>query len=323
MTELPTPGQGVATVPAKDPEPGVAVLRLPWWRWPYVIVPLVALVMLLGAAAWAFPGLLARLQLGDYRTSERQVREFSWPAGLNDDPTLTACGGFATRCARADIGPEAALRATTTALADAGLRLGPVRCGPEAETSIWLRVPGLSDCTAEASAGGYSVHALATEYARTPSPSGALRLGFTQVSVLVLAENPRLAALVEPTSATGTRAPLPARAADVPGLPALLRSLACTQPEGDGCRRFAGTITLADPNAAGLDALAAQLADDLRGGGYLVYLESCRDVDAGRRCQVGGDAFRTAGGNDRTSVVAILSLDAAGGPTVLANVSAL
>ena len=103
----------------------------------------------------------------------------------------------------------------------------------------------------------------------------------------------------------------------------MLRSLACTQPEGDGCRTFAGTITLADPNAAGLDALAAQLADDLRGGGYLVDFESCRDVDAGRRCTVGGKAFRTAGGNDLTIVRAILSLDAAGGPTVLANVSAL
>jgi hypothetical protein len=323
MTELPTPGQGAATVPAKDPEPGVAVLRLPWLHWPYVIVPLVALVMLLGAAAWAFPGLLARLQLGDYRAAERHIQEFAWPAELHDDPTFTACGGFVTRCARTELAPEAALRAALPALAAAGLDLGPVRCGPEAETSIWPRVPRVSDCTAEASAGGYSVHARATEYAPTPDPSGALRLGFTQVSLFLSPESERLAALVEPTSASRTHAPLPVRAADVPGLPALLRSLACTQPEGDGCRIFAGTITLADPNAAGLDALAAQLADELRGGGYLVNFESCRDVDAGRRCTVGGEAFRTAGGNDLTVVSAILSLDAAGGPTVLANVSAL
>ena len=276
-------GLGTATVPAADPEPGVSVLHLPWWRWPYVIVPLVVLVMVLGGAAWAFPGLLARLQLGDYRTSERQVREFTWPAGLSDDPTLTACGGFGTRCARGDVGPEAALRATATALADAGVRLGPVRCGAEAETSVWLSVPGPSDCTAEASAGGYSVHALATEYARTPYPSGALRLGFTQVSVLVLAENPRLAPLVGPTQADS--APLPLRVTDVPGLPGSFEPLTCTEPEADGCRMFSGTITLADPNAAGLDALAAQLADDLRGGGYLVDFLSCRDVDAGRRCR--------------------------------------
>lgn len=318
VIEQPVPVEPAAT----DGERVVAIRRrIPWLHWPYVIVPLVALVMFLGAAGWAFPGLLARLQLGDYRAAERQVREFSWPAELHDDPMFTACGGFATRCARADIGPGAALRATTTALADAGLRLGPVRCGPEAETSIWLRVPGMSDCTAEASAGGYSVHALATEYAPTPSPSGALRLGFTQVSVLVLAENPRLAALVEATPVNS--APLPLHVTDVPGLPAVFEQLTCSQPEGDGCRTFAGTITLADPNAAGLDALAAQLADDLRGGGYLVDFESCRDVDAGRRCTVGGKAFRTAGGNDLTIVSAILSLDAAGGPTVLANVSAL
>ena len=233
---------------------------------------------------WDGRGLLARLQLGDYRTSERQVREFSWPAGLNDDPTLTACGGFATRCARADVGPEAALRATATALADAGLRLGPVRCGPEAETSIWLSVPGVSDCTAEASAGGYSVHALATEYARTPSPSGALRLGYTQVSLVLNPENERLAALVEPTSVTGTRAPLPARAADVPGLPTLLKSLECTQPEGDGCRAFEGTIALPGSGTSSADATAATLADDLRVGGYYVQMRTCRDVDVGRRC---------------------------------------
>jgi len=321
MTELPTPGQGAATVPAKDPEPGVAVLRLPWWRWPYVIVPLVALVMLLGGAAWAFPGLLARLQLGDYRAAERHIQEFAWPAGLNDDPTLTACGGVGQRCARTDVGPEAALRATTTALADAGLRLGPVRCGPEAETSIWLSVPGVSDCTAEASAGGYSVHALATEYARTPS-SSALRLGFTQVSVFVLAENERLAALVEPTSVTGTRAPLPARAADVPGLPTLLRPLECTQPEGDGCRAFEGTIALPGSGTSSADATAATLADDLRAGGYYLLTSICRDVDVGRRCTVSGLRFRAAGGNDFTSVVVIVSDEQSDGLSIRASVTA-
>jgi hypothetical protein len=321
MTELPTRAQGAATVPAKDPEPGVAVLRLPWWRWPYVIVPLVALVMLLGGAAWAFPGLLARLQLRDYRTSERQVQEFAWPAELHDDPTFTACGGFATRCARADIGPDAALAATAQALAAAGVHLGPVGCGAATDTSPWLRTAQEFDCTAVAHAGGYSVHALATRFAFSPSSPVALPLGYTQVSVALVAENPQLGALVQLTPATS--APLPLHVTDVPGLPAVFEQLTCSQPEGDGCRTFAGTITLADPNAAGLDALAAQLADDLRGGGYLVDFESCRDVDAGRRCTVGGKAFRTAGGNDLTSVLAILSLDAAGGPTVLANVSAL
>ena len=312
---------GLVEPAATDGEHVVAVhQRIPWLHWPYVIVPLVALVMLLGAAAWAFPGLLARLQLGDYRAAERHIQEFAWPAGLNDDPTLTACGGFATRCARADVGPEAALRATATALADAGLRLGPVRCGPEAETSIWLSVPGLSDCTAEASAGGYSVHAFATEYARTPSPSGALRLGFTQVSVLVLAENPRLAALVEATPVNS--APLPLRVTDVPGLPGSFEALTCTEPEADGCRMFSGTITLADPNAEGLDALATRLSDDLRGGGYLVDFLSCRDVDAGRRCTVGGAAFRSPGGQDRTGVVAVLAPDPSGGVSARVSVSA-
>jgi hypothetical protein len=311
--------------PTPVAEPKAGLRRLPWWRWPYVLVPAVPLVLLLVAAVALWPEVHARLEVGDYRAAERHIQEFAWPTGLTDDPTLTACSALGTRCARTGFTPQAALRATAAALAKVGVDLDPERCGADADPMLAvLRTPMASDCAAVAHAGGYSVHVLATEYAHTPSPSaGALRLGFTQVSVLVLGENPRLAALVEPTSATGTGAPLPARAGDVPGLPALLRSLACTQPEGDGCRTFAGTITLADPNAAGLDALAAQLADDLRGGGYLVFLESCRDVDAGRSCTVGGEAFRTAGGNDRTDVRAILSLDAAGGPTVLANVSAL
>jgi hypothetical protein len=312
--------------PTPVAEPKAGLPRLPWWRWPYVLAPAVPLVLLLVAAVALWPEVHARLEVGDYRAAKQHVQEFAWPAELHDDPTFTACGSFVTRCARTELAPEAALRAALPALAAAGLDLGPVQCGAEANAALFWRVLRQlrqSDCTEVARKAGFSVQALATEYADTPSPSGALRLGFTQVSLFLGPESERLAALVEPTSATVTRAPLPARAADVPGLPALLRSLACTQPEGDGCRRFAGTITLADPNAAGLDALAAQLADDLRGGGYLVYWESCRDVDAGRSCTVGGEAFRTAGGNDRTSVLAILSLDAAGGPTVLANVSAL
>ena len=299
--------------------------RLPWLHWPYVIVPLVALVMFLGAAAWAFPGLLARLQLGDYRTSERQVREFSWPTGLNDDPTLTACGGFGQRCARTELAPEAALRAALPALAAAGLDLGPVQCGAEADAALFWRVLRQlrqSDCTAVARKAGFSVQALATTYPAMGAGSEDLDLGYTQVSLVLSPESERLAALVEPTSATGTRAPLPARAADVPGLPALLRSLACTQPEGDGCRAFEGTIALPDPGTSSVDATAATLADDLRAGGYYLQTRICRDVDVGRRCTVSGLLFRAAGGNDLTSVVVIVSDEQSDGLSIRASVTA-
>jgi hypothetical protein len=318
VTGPPTP----VGVPAQGAEPQVGLSRLPWLHWPYVIVPLVALVMFLGAAAWAFPGLLARLQLGDYRTSERQVREFTWPAGLSDDPTLTACGGFGLRCARTDLAPEAAVRALVPGLAAAGVGLGEVRCGAQAETSALLSEPQLWDCTAVARKAGFSVQALATTYPAMGAGSEDLDLGYTQVSLVLSPESERLAALVEPTSATGTRAPLPARAADVPGLPALLRSLACTQPEGDGCRAFEGTIALPDPGTSGVDATAATLTDDLRAGGYYLRTSICRDVDVGRRCTVSGLLFRAAGGNDFTSVVVIVSDEQPAGLSIRASVTA-
>src|SRR5450759_4379984 len=321
VTEPPTP-EGVL---AQGAEPQVGLSRLPWLHWPYVVVPLVGLVLLLGTAAWAFPGLLARLQLGDYRTSERQVREFAWPAELHDDPTFTACGGFATRCARTELAPEAALRAALPALAAAGLDLGPVQCGAEADAALFwrvLRALRQSDCTAVARKAGFSVQALAPTYPARGAGSEDLDLGYTQVSLVLSPESERLAALVEPTSATGTHAPLPARAADVPGLPALLRSLACTQPEGDGCRAFEGTIALPDPGTSGVDATAATLTDDLRAGGYSLQMSICRDVDVGRRCTVSGLLFRAAGGNDRTSVVVIVSDEQSAGVSILASVTA-
>ena len=318
MTEPPTP-EGV---PAQGAEPQVGLSRLPWLHWPYVVVPLVGLVLLLGTAAWAFPGLLARLQLGDYRTSERQVREFNWPAGLHDDPTLTACGEVVTRCARTDVTPEAALRDALPALAEAGLELGPVQCGAEADTGLLWRRRRQFDCTAVARKSGFFVQALATEYPVRAPGLADMRLGYTQVSVLVLAENPRLGALVEETSVTGTRAPLPARAADVPGLPTLLKSLECTQPEGDGCRAFEGTIALPGSGTSSADATAATLADDLRVGGYYVQMRTCRDVDVGRRCTVGGLRFRAAGGNDFTSVVVIVSDEQSDGVSIRASVTA-
>jgi len=296
--------------------------RIPWLRWPYVIVPLVALVMFLGAAAWAFPGLLARLQLGDYRTSERQVREFSWPAGLNDDPTLTACGGVGQRCARTELTPEAALGAALPALAAAGLDLGPVQCGAEADAALFWRQLRQYDCTAVARKAGFRVQALATIYPPTSAGSEDVGLGYTQVSLVLNPENERLAALVEPTSVTGTRAPLPARAADVPGLPTLLRPLECTQPEGDGCRAFEGTIALPGSGPSSVDATAATLEDDLRAGGYYLQTRICRDVDVGRRCTVSGLLFRAAGGNDFTSVVVIVSDEQSAGLSIRASVTA-
>jgi len=300
----------------------VGLSRLPWLHWPYVIVPLVALVMLLGAAAWAFPGLLARLQLGDYRAAERHIQEFTWPAGLSDDPTLTACGGVGKRCARTELAPEAALRAALPALAAAGMDLGPVQCGAEADAALFWRQPRQSDCTAVARKAGFFVQALATTYPATGAGSEDLDLGYTQVSLVLNPESERLAALVEPTSATGTGAPLPARAADVPGLPALLRSLACTQPEGDGCRAFEGTIALPGSGPSSVDATAAMLMDDLRAGGYYLQTKNCRDVDVGRRCTVSGLLFRAAGGNDFTSVVVIVSDEQSDGVSIRASVTA-
>jgi hypothetical protein len=322
MTEVPSPDQRAANFPATDPEPRVGLFRLPWWRWPYVIVPLVALAMVLGAAAWAFPGLLARLQLGDYRTSERQVREFNWPAGLHDDPTLTACGEVVTRCARSDVTPEAALRAALPALAEAGLELGPLQCGAEADTGLPWRQRRQFDCAAFARKSGFFVQAFATEYPQSAPGLENVRLGYTQVSVVVTAEGPRLATLVVETSAPGTRAPLPPRAADVPGLPTLLRSLECAQPEGEGCRTFDGIVALPGVAPSSIDATAATLADDLRAGGYYLQTSICRDVDAGRRCTVSALLFRAAGGNDFTSVVAIVSNEKSGGLSIQANVTA-
>lgn len=311
---------GADHAPTSGAEAGVGVLRLPWLHWPYLLVLILPLVILLAGAAVAFPGLVARLQLRDYRASERQVHELAWPARMQEDPTLTACGGFATRCARTDAGPGDALKATSEALAGVDVHLGPVRCGAAADTSLWLRTAQASDCTAVAHASGYSVLALATEYASGPSDPAALPLGYTQVSVVLVAENPRLAELSQPPATS--RAPLPLDAADIPGLPSLLRSLPCTQPEGDGCRGFGGTIALPGSSAAELEAAATRLVADLRGGGYRVEVENCRDTSTGRRCTVSGMAFRSAGANDFTSVTAIFSPDKAGGLAVLASVSA-
>ena len=297
--------------------------RIPWLRWPYVIVPLVALVMFLGAAAWAFPGLLARLQLGDYRATERHIQEFAWPAGLHDDPTLTACGGVATRCARTDLEPEAAVRAVVPGLSAAGVDLGEVRCGAQAETSAWLGELQPWDCTAVARSGGFSVLVLATDHARSPlAEVDGLSLGYTYVSLVPTPENEQLAALADEMARPLTSSPLPLRAADVPGLPSMLEPLTCTQPEADGCRAFEGTIALSDARAADLDVTAARLADELRAGGYFVEIEHCRDLDAGRRCTVGGLVYRGAGGIDRASILAIISAGPKGDLSVRASVTA-
>jgi hypothetical protein len=309
--------------PRSEAEPKTGLLRLPWLHWPYVIVLIVPLVLVLAAAAWAWPGLLARVQLGDYRAAERHVREFAWPSGMQDDPTLTACGGFGTRCARADIGPEAALRATAGALGGAGVRLDPVRCGADVDLLLAALVtPQATDCAAVGHAGGFSVQAFATKYGHNLPDAGAVPLGYTQVSVRVTPENPRLGELVGEPSVLGTDAPLPLRISEVPGLPASFSSMTCTQPVTDGCRQFDGTMALADPSKVGIDAAAARLADQLRGGGYRVDLTRCRETEAGRRCTVAGQAYRTAGGRDLTSVVAILSSDPTGGLSVRAGVSA-
>jgi len=272
---------------------------------------------------WDCRGLLARLQLGDYRTSERQVREFNWPAGLHDDPTLTACGGFGLRCARTDLAPEAAVRAVVPGLAAAGVGLGEVRCGAQAETSALLSEPQLWDCTAVAHGGGFSVLVLATDHARSPlAEVDGPSLGYTYVSLAPTPENERLAALVAETAPPLTSSPLPLRAADVPGLPSMLDSLTCTDPAADGCRGFDGTITLSDARAADLDATAARLADELRAGGYFVEIEHCRDVSTGRRCTVSGVAFRGVGGSGFTSISEIISVGPKGDLSIRANVAA-
>jgi len=304
-------------------EPQVGLSRLPWLHWPYVIVPLVALVMLLGAAAWAFPGLLARLQLGDYRAAERHIQEFAWPAGLNDDPTLTACDGSGLRCARTELTPEAAVRAVVPGLAAAGVGLGEVRCGAEAETSALPNEPQPWDCTAVAHGGGFSTVVRAADHARNPGAEvDGLALGYTYVALVVVSENDRLDALVAETARPLIGPPLPLRAADVPGLPSMLESLTCTDPAADGCRGFEGTITLSDARAADLDATAARLADELRAGGYFVEIEHCRDVSTGRRCTVSGVAFRGVGGSGFTSILEIISVGPKGDLSIRANVAA-
>jgi hypothetical protein len=311
--------------PTPVAEPKAGLLRLPWWRWPYVLVPAVPLVLLLVAAVALWPEVHARLEVGDYRAAKQHVQEFAWPAELHDDPTFTACGGFVLRCARTELAPEAALRAALPALAAAGLDLGPVQCGAEADAALFWRVLRQlrqSDCTAVARKAGFSVQALATTYPAMGAGSEDLDLGYTQVSLVLSPESERLAALVEETSVTGTRAPLPARAADVPGLPTLLKSLECTHPEGDGCRQFDGVLTMRDADAADLDDVATQLAADLRAGGHVVNIQGCRDTDAGRQCTVSAMAYRSAGANDLTIVVAIMTPDPAGGLTVRASISA-
>jgi hypothetical protein len=198
-----------------------------------------------------------------------------------------------------------------------------VRCGADVDLLLADRVtPQGSDCAAVAHAGGFSIHAFATKYVHNQSDAVALPLGYTQVSVPLTPENRQLGELVGESSVSGTRAPLPLRISEVPGVPASFSSLTCTQHVTDGCRQFEGTVALADPSKVGLDAAATRLADELRSGGYRVVVASCRETDSGRRCTLDGQAYRTAGGNDPTGVVAILSSDPTGGLSVLASVTA-
>ena len=135
-------------------------------------------------------------------------------------------------------------------------------------------------------------------------------------------ENERFGEVVGESSVARTDTPLPLRIGEVPGLPASFSSLTCTQPATDGCRQFDGTMALAGPSKVGIHAAAARLADQLRSGGYRVDVTRCRETEAGRKCTVAGQAYRTAGGNDLTSVVAILSSDPTGGLSVRASVTA-
>ena len=297
--------------------------RIPWLHWPYVLVPAVPLVLLLVAAVALWPEVHARLEVGDYRAAKQHVQEFIWPAELHDDPTLTACSALGTRCARTGFTPQAALRATADALAKVGVDLDPERCGADADPMLALaHTPMASDCAAVAHAGGFSVYAIAWEYAPAPATSAPVPLAQTQVSLVVVAEDLRLDELAPETAAPRTSAALPLDIADVPGLPDVFDPLLCTQPAAGGCRQFDGVLTMRDADAADLDDVATQLTADLRAGGYFVYIPGCRDTDAGRQCTVSAIAYRSAGANDLTTVVAMMKPDPAGGLTVRASVTA-
>lgn len=302
--------------PTTGGEWGELSKRIPWLRWPYVLVPIVPLVLVLAGAVWAFPAVLARLQAASYRDSLREVQQFTWPAGLQDDPTFSACGLVpAWRCARADVEPRAALTSVAAALAGTGVDLGALRCGDHADPELLRREPTESDCTAVMHANGYSVVAWATRYAKGPGAPKPVELGYTQVTVDLPIDSWRLGEVVGPSSWMSSSLPLPATTAEVPGLPAMLTALPCIAVEGDGCRLFGGTIAIPGSRAADISAAAATFADDLRGGGYRVDTEYCREMASGPRCTVAGRMFRTVGGNGPILTMVVLTANPDGGLT--------
>lgn len=100
-----------------------------------VVGVVLAGVLLLAGAIWA---VLNRERVEVWLTGDevaaahRAAMTTPLPAGLEDDPTLSACQTWmAVRCAWSDETPEAAARLLSDALTDAGLDVGAVVCGDQ------------------------------------------------------------------------------------------------------------------------------------------------------------------------------------------------
>jgi hypothetical protein len=67
----------------------------------------------------------------------RAVEAVDLPAGMTADPTMTACGGFATRCARTGESPRQVVTAFSALVTEAGGPSRPITCGTESTQPLY------------------------------------------------------------------------------------------------------------------------------------------------------------------------------------------
>jgi len=76
----------------------------------------------------------------------------------------------------------------------------------------------------------------------------------------------------------------------------------CLAPDPSGCRHYSGTVSLTGV----VDSLNAQLLGQLTARGYAIDMTRCRLATGQRACTLAARRFRTIGGRDSVTVVAVL-----------------
>lgn len=234
--------------------------------------------------------------------AHRTVQAMALPAGLVDDPDLSACApADPVRCAWTDLNPSDAVEALVGALQGAGLKPGRVVCNPAELPVLWG--DGAPDCGAPVELSGATAWAVATDSA----PVGGAPLGRTAAWVMwdTAAMNPALLdrlvgeldwAVTEPSLSSAEAQAL---------VPARYRSAAACVGADDpgGCSLALGALDVSDLGSEPVAAMVAELTD----AGLFVVVGDA-DPEVAVPIQAVG-FFRDTDGRRRGLVVTVRQVD--------------